>query len=149
MQLLHWGMKWCSLCEPEPPELDNGHVWAYSQHVPTCGQKESIWNGVLVSEIANVYVRKCKLSRSNFYIKKWRIHIAMSCSYCNTHRKNVLILFSPSTVWNKPQICRSVCAGGVQHTGSVKTEVRRAFIRTVWVVSTLTPRGLVTVTEQN
>jgi len=33
MRLLHWGMKWCSLCEPEPPELDSGHVRAYSQHL--------------------------------------------------------------------------------------------------------------------
>ena len=122
-------------------------VSRYSQQVPTCRQNESIWSikmchfcSVLVSEIATVYVRTCKLSRSNFCIKKvTQSHTWCHCSYCNPHSKNVRVRFSPSTVWHKPQNCRCVSAGGVKHTGPVKTAVRRAVSRTVLVVSTPTP----------
>lgn len=129
------------------------------QSAGTDMRTESIWSinmchfcNVLVSEIANVYVRTCKLSRSNFYNKKWRNHtrdviiltvILTARTFLflshhqllETNRRTVavlvLVLCSTQGQWRPQYDGRSVGPSWLS------------------VPPPLTPRGHVTVTEQN
>ena len=134
-----------------------GKVRMYSQQVPACGNKGSIWSiqmchivSVLVSEISNVYGRTWKLSRNNFYTKKWRHHtrdvivvIVILTAW------NVVVLVSLSTVKQTEQLLMCyVSASGVlvQHTGTTGGQSDQNAL--VGSTSPPHPRGLQTVTEQ-